>query len=98
MDRLQRTEYPLLLIGQEAGIDVTLGNWRGVLGAPGMSDEARQVWIARFDQMHESDAWQQTLETQGWEDAYMSGDEFAQFLSSESERMNQVLKDVGLVQ
>jgi putative tricarboxylic transport membrane protein len=83
---------------KEAGINVSIGNWRGVLGAPGMSDEARQQWIERFNSLHESEAWKKTLETQGWQDAYMSGDEFSAFLQSESERMTAVLKDVGLVQ
>jgi len=94
-ERMEGVDAPTL---KEAGIDVTLGNWRGVLGAPGMSEEARNEWVARFDKMHESEAWQETLKTQGWQDAYMSGDEFAAFLKEESERMTGVLKDVGLVQ
>jgi putative tricarboxylic transport membrane protein len=94
-ERLPGIDAPTL---KESGIDVSIGNWRGVLGAPGMSDEARQQWLERFDALHASDAWKKTLETQGWQDAYMSGDEFAAFLKSESDRMTAVLKDVGLVQ
>jgi putative tricarboxylic transport membrane protein len=94
-ERIAGIDAPTLV---ESGINVELGNWRGVLGAPGMSEEARQQWIERFDALHESEEWRQTLATQGWEDAYMSGDEFAEFLESESERMVGVLKDVGLVQ
>ena len=94
-ERIAGIDAPTL---KEAGVNVTLGNWRGVLGAPGMSEEAKQEWLARFDKLHESDAWKKTLETQGWEDAYLSGDEFASFLQSESTRMTGVLKDVGLVQ
>jgi len=94
-ERLEGVDAPTL---KESGIDVAIGNWRGVLGAPGMSEEGRQAWIERFDGMHGSDAWQKILETQGWEDAYLSGDEFASFLANESERMTAVLKDVGLVQ
>jgi putative tricarboxylic transport membrane protein len=94
-ERLAGIDAPTL---KESGIDVSIGNWRGVLGAPGMSDEARQTWVGRFDKLHESEAWQKVLQTQGWEDAYMSGDEFASFLASESERMVGVLKNVGLVQ
>ena len=94
-ERLPNVDAPTL---KESGINVSLGNWRGVLGAPGMSAEAKKAWIDRFDQMHASDAWKKTLETQGWGDAYMSGDEFAAFLGEESTRMTGVLKDVGLVQ
>jgi putative tricarboxylic transport membrane protein len=94
-ERMAGIDAPTL---QESGIDVVLGNWRGVLGAPGMPEEARQQWVERFDQLHESEEWQQVLQTQGWEDAYLSGDEFAAFLADESTRIAAVLKDVGLVQ
>lgn len=63
-----------------------------------MSDEARQEWIARFDQLHGTDEWKATLEKNGWADAYMAGDEFGAYIKEESERMTAVLKDVGLVQ
>jgi putative tricarboxylic transport membrane protein len=94
-ERLPGVDAPTL---KEAGINVELGNWRGVLGAPGMPAEAKAEWVKRFDELHGSDAWKKTLETQGWQDAYLSGDAFAAFLGEESERMVGVLKDVGLVQ
>jgi putative tricarboxylic transport membrane protein len=93
-ERLPGVDAPTL---KEAGINVEIGNWRGVLGAPGMSEEARNQWVERFDKLHDSEQWKKTLATQGWEDAYLSGDEFAAFLASEKERMVGVLKDVGLV-
>jgi putative tricarboxylic transport membrane protein len=94
-ERLEGVDAPTLM---ESGINVSLGNWRGVLGAPGMSDEARADWVAKFDALHDSEAWQNTLKTQGWDDAYLSGDEFATFLAGERDRWTAVLKDVGLVQ
>jgi putative tricarboxylic transport membrane protein len=93
-ERIPGVDAPTL---KEAGVNVSIGNWRGVVGAPGMSDEAREQWISRFDQLAKSPAWQETLKTQGWEDAYMSGDEFAAFLQSERDRMTKVLTDAGLV-
>jgi putative tricarboxylic transport membrane protein len=94
-ERLPGIDAPTL---KESGINVVLGNWRGVLGAPGMSADGRQQWISRFDKLHESDAWKATLQKQGWQDAYLSGDAFSSFLKDESTRMTGVLKDVGLVQ
>ena len=94
-ERLEGVDAPTLM---ESGVNVEIGNWRGVLGAPGMSEEGRQQWLERFDALQESEAWQTTLQTQGWQDAYLSGDEFKAFLASESERMTAVLKDAGLVQ
>ena len=94
-ERLPGVDAPTL---KESGINVVLGNWRGVSGAPGMSDAARQEWISRFDKLHETAEWKTALEEHGWADAYMSGDEFGSFIKQESERMTGVLKDVGLVQ
>ena len=92
--RLKHLDAPTL---KESGVDVVIGNWRGVVGAPGMSDAARKAWVERFDKTHASAGWQAILEKQGWDDAYLSGDAFATFLKQESTNQAQALKDVGLL-
>ena len=82
---------------KESGMDVVVGNWRGWMGAPGMSKEGRQMWIDRLTKMHDGPAWKEILAKQGWEDAFLVGDDFAAFLDSEKVRITGVLKDVGLV-
>ena len=47
--------------------------------------------------MAKSTAWKEILKQKGWDDAYLSGDEFATFLKDEQARVNAVLKSVGLV-
>jgi len=94
-ERMANVDAPTL---KESGINVVLGNWRGVSGAPGMSDAAKQEWIGRFEKMHTTDQWKAALEKNGWADAYMAGDEFSAFIQEESARMTDVLKEVGLVQ
>jgi putative tricarboxylic transport membrane protein len=82
----------------EAGLDVELSNWRGVVGPPGLSDEARQKLIDLVDALHESQSWQDLVEQNGWDDTYLSGDEFDAFLDEEQTRVRGVLEDIGLVQ
>ncbi|MDQ2066125.1 tripartite tricarboxylate transporter substrate-binding protein [Xinfangfangia sp. CPCC 101601] len=82
----------------EAGIPVVTGNWRGIVGAGGMSDAGKAMWIDRFTKMHEGQAWKDTLALQGWEDAFLAGDDFAAFLEQEKELTAAVLKEVGLIQ
>ncbi|MDP5184488.1 tripartite tricarboxylate transporter substrate-binding protein [Blastococcus sp. BMG 814] len=82
----------------EAGYDVELTNWRGVVGPPGISDEARERLLALVAQMQESEAWQAEVEERGWSDAYLAGDEFEAFLAEERQRVRGVLEDIGLVQ
>ncbi|MCB6178122.1 tripartite tricarboxylate transporter substrate binding protein [Rhodobacter sp. Har01] len=82
---------------KEAGLNVVVGNWRGIVGAPGMSDEGRAMWLDRFSKMHEGPAWKDTLAKQGWEDAFLAGDDFVAFLGEEKTRIGAILKDAGLV-
>ncbi len=82
----------------EAGINVVIGNWRGIVGAPDMSAEGKAMWLDRFGKMHDSQAWKDILANQGWVDAYLAGDEFAAFLAEEEVRTSAVLKEVGLIQ
>ena len=83
---------------KEAGLNVVVGNWRGIVGAPDMSAEGKAMWLDRFARMHDSQAWKDILANQGWEDAYLAGDDFVTFLAEEKERTGAVLKEVGLIQ
>lgn len=80
----------------EAGYDVVLENWRGVMGAPELSDADREAVVGLVTEMHDSDAWQTALEENGWTDFFMPGDEFATFLAEENERVTGVLEEIGL--
>ena len=44
-----------------------------------------------------ADAWKDILKQKGWDDAYLGGDAFADFLKKETTRVTDVLKSVGLV-
>ena len=74
----------------------TFTNWRGVVAAPGITDEERQRFVDAFTEMHDSDAWQQVLEDQGWTDSFVTGDEFSEYLQTESDRVEGVLSELGL--
>ncbi len=80
----------------EAGFDVVLENWRGVMGAPELSDADREAVVGLITEMHDSDAWQQALTDNGWADFFKPGDEFATFLAEEETRVEGVLAEIGL--
>lgn len=94
-ERFPGLDVPTL---KESGHDVVITNWRGLVGAPGMTDAGKAAWLDRLAKMHEGPAWKAVLETQGWEDAYLAGDEFVAFLAEEEARQAAVLKEIGLVQ
>ncbi len=82
---------------KEAGYDVALANWRGVLGSVDMPEENYQQWLDRFTKLSESPEWHATMERQGWEPYFLSGAAFGEFMASESKRINAILQDAGLV-
>lgn len=94
-ERMEGLDAPTF---QEAGYDVEIANWRGILGAPGMPDENYQTWVDRFTQLNESEAWQDVLETQGWDQYFLAGEEFGEFIANERERIATILEDAGLAE
>ena len=80
----------------DAGFDVVLENWRGVMGAPDLSDADRAAVVQLITEMHDSDAWQAALEENGWSDFFQAGDEFEAFLGEERTRIEGVLAEIGL--
>ncbi|MGO4706143.1 Bug family tripartite tricarboxylate transporter substrate binding protein [Microvirga sp. 2MCAF38] len=92
--RLEGLDVPTL---KEAGIPVEIGNWRGIVGAPGMSEAGRKAWAERFEKLRKTDVWTATLKSQGWEDAYLPSDAFAAFLKQEKADWSVALKEVGIL-
>ena len=80
----------------DEGVDLVFTNWRGIVAAPGITEEETQRFVDGITQMHDSGAWQQVLEDQGWTDAFLTGDDFATFLGEESDRVESVMSELGL--
>jgi putative tricarboxylic transport membrane protein len=82
---------------KEQGVDLVLTNWRSVVAAPGITAEQKKVLADAIDKLVKSPAWQEVLKQKGWDDAYLAGDAFADFLKTENTRITGVLKSIGLV-
>lgn len=81
----------------DEGYDVVLTNWRGVL-APGGIDGARKAELERVvTELHDAGAWNGVLEERGWNDAFLVGAEFDDFLSGNIKDVSATLKNIGLV-
>jgi len=81
---------------QDEGVDLTFTNWRGIVAAPEITDDEKQRFVDAVTEMHDSDAWKQVLEDQGWTDSFVTGDEFTEFMGSESDRVESILSELGL--
>jgi putative tricarboxylic transport membrane protein len=82
----------------EDGVELVVQNWRGVWAAPGLSAEQTATITADVEKMVNSDSWQATLATKGWNNTWLPGDAFKTQLAAEIEATTAILKDIGLVQ
>ena len=92
--RLKGVNVPTL---KEQGINVEIGNWRGVYGAPGITPEQRKALIDALAKTYKSKAWQDAMEKNGWTPAWMAGDEFANFVDSEFASMRATMAKSGMI-
>jgi putative tricarboxylic transport membrane protein len=81
---------------REAGLDVELQNWRGVVAPAGISPEQEQALEGLLVDMTRTAEWQDALARRGWGDALLAGPEFEQFVRAEQDRVSQVLAEIGL--
>lgn len=81
---------------RETGLDVVLQNWRGVFAAPGAPDHAVRWWSGLLDRMRQQPDWQAFLRNNRWEDGWLPGAQFAQFIRAEEATTAAVLGRLGI--
>lgn len=91
--RIDGVNIPTL---KEQGINVEIFNWRGVYGAPGITEAQRQDLINRIAIATKSKSWQELTDKNEWTQMYQAGDEFARFVDSEHKRLGGILRALGM--
>ena len=81
---------------KEQGINVELGNWRGIFGAPGISPAQRDALVKLVRSATETPAWKSTLEKLGWEPWFLAGDDYKKFLDEDIKRVGTIIESLGL--
>ena len=81
---------------KEQGIDVELGNWRGIFGAPGISTQQRDALVAMVKAATESPAWKGTLEKMGWAGFFLGGDDYKKFIDEDTRRIGAIIDSLGI--
>jgi putative tricarboxylic transport membrane protein len=77
------------------GLDVTLSNWRGLYGPPGMPEYAVTYWQKALQDMVATPAWKQIAERNQFTTTFMVGDEFADFLAETQADLETALAEAG---
>lgn len=92
--RIAGVDAPTL---KEQGLDMTIGNWRGVYGAANLTPAQRQEVTDAVLAATNTKVWKESLQANAWLPTFISGDEFARFVEDEHSRLRDMLIKVGLL-
>ncbi|PXW95013.1 putative tricarboxylic transport membrane protein [Sphaerotilus hippei] len=92
--RLKGVNVPTL---KEQGIDVEIGNWRGVYAAPGITPEQRKALTDMVLKATKSKAWLESMEKNGWTDAWLAGPAFDAFVEREFASLRATMVKAGMI-
>ncbi len=92
--RLPGIDVPTL---KEQNIDVVIGNWRGVFGAPGITAEQRKALTDAIIKATKSKAWAESMEKNQWTPALLTGPAFDKFVDDEFASLRAVMVKSGMI-
>jgi putative tricarboxylic transport membrane protein len=91
--RIEGVDVPTL---KEAGTDVVLLNWRGIVAPPGIGDEEKKYLQDMLTKMHDSPQWKDALAKNKWDDVFMT-EGYDAYITEEDATLTEILTAVGLV-
>ena len=92
--RIKGLDVPTL---KEQGINVEIGNWRGVYAPPGITPEQRKALTEMVIKATKSKAWAEAMEKNGWTAALLSGPAFDEFVDREFASLRAVMAKSGMI-
>lgn len=92
--RIKGIDVPTL---KEQGINVVIGNWRGVYGAAGITPEQRKALIEMVAKATRTRSWTEALDKNGWTAAPLAGVDFEKFVDSEFASLRAVMAKSGMI-
>ncbi len=93
-ERIPALDAPTL---KEQGVDVVIGNWRGVYGAADLTPEQRKALTDAVLAATKTKVWQDNVQVNAWSPSIVTGDDFAKFVEDEHARLREMLVKVGLL-
>ncbi|WP_426182567.1 Bug family tripartite tricarboxylate transporter substrate binding protein [Microbacterium sp. TWP3-1-2b2] len=82
----------------DEGVELVVTNWRGLIAPGDISDDEKKALEELVTAVHDSAAWTDTLDTNGWTDAFLVGDEFSTFLDEDISTTTETLRTIGLIE
>lgn len=94
-ERVGERRIPTL---RESGLDLELANWRAIAAPPETDAETRAWLVHALEELRASATWQAILQANQWEDSFLTGSAFEQFLVDEAETTDAMLLAIGLIE
>ena len=92
--RLPGVNIPTL---KEQGINVVIGNWRGVYGAPGITPAQRQELTDMILKAVKSKSWVEASQKNNWTAAVLTGPAFEKFVDDDFAALRATMVKSGMV-
>ncbi len=92
--RLKGVDVPTL---KEQGVNVEIGNWRGVYAPPSVSPEQRKALTDAVVKATKSKSWTELLEKNSWTPVVMTGPDFDKFVDSNHAELRALMYKLGML-
>jgi putative tricarboxylic transport membrane protein len=82
---------------REQGYDVSLSNWRAIIGPRGLSAAQVAYWEDVLAKVVATDEWKAVLEKQFWDGNFLRSREFGKYMENEYNQTKGIMTELGLV-
>lgn len=83
---------------KEQGVDITAMNWRGIYVPKDISDEDYNKWVDWLTQVGASDQWKTVMAENGLVSYDIFGADFEAFVAENVTQIQEIAKEIGLIQ
>lgn len=81
---------------REQGYDISLSNWRAIIGPKGLSAAQGAYWEEVLSRVAASEDWKSTIEQQFWDSNFLRGREFGKYMEQEYAQTKVIMTELGL--
>ena len=82
---------------REQGYDVSLSNWRAIIGPKGLSAAQAAYWEEVLSRVVATEEWKATLGELFWDSNFLRGREFGKYMEQEYAQTKVIMTELGLV-
>jgi putative tricarboxylic transport membrane protein len=90
--------FPDIPTAASQGVDVTGYNWRGLYTGGEVTDEEYAAWVEKLETLYNSEEWQTAATESGLVPIWRGGEEFETFVREQAQIMEDISRDIGIIQ